>query len=136
MKYKQTIIPRIQIKEVKNLRKYVREEYSSKLQGHTVINKHIGLTIYFGSDGKSELSTGRAIYAKKAALVQCLLELMENAEYNNFGARKETDRKNVFGYANFKAKVYINGVLEHVRITVLVKSDGKGYYCHEVNIKK
>lgn len=135
-KYKKSVIPHIRILERVNLKDYIRKTYSEKIQGKTVVNKHIGLTIYFGSDGKSELSSGRAIYAKKAALVQCLPELLINAEYNNFGQRKEKDAKNVFGYANFKAKVFIDDKLEHVRITVKVKANGKGYYCHEVNIKK
>ncbi len=135
-KYKQHIIPSVRIIERKNLRDYVRTEYTKHVQGKTVVNRHIGLTIYFGSDGKAELSHGRAMYAKKAALVQCLPQLLEVAEYNNFGKRKDKDEKTVFGYANFKAKVKIDNKLEHVRITVLVKANGKAYYTHEVNIIK
>ena len=136
MKYKQTEIPSVEIKARRDLRRYVMEEYSKNVQGKTVKNKDRGLTVFFGADGKNELAHGRAIYAKKAALVQCIVKLMEVAEYNNFGQRKDKDQENVFGYANFKAKVYINGVLEHVRITVVVKANGKAYYCHEVNIIK
>ncbi len=135
-KYKQTYIPSVNILTHKDLREYVKNEYTKHIQGKIIVNKHIGLTIYFGSDGKNELSYGRAIYAKKAALVQCLPQLLEVAEYNNFGPRKVTDEKNVFGYANFKAKVKINNIIEHVRITVRVKANGKAYYCHEINIIK
>ena len=135
-KYKQAIIPSVKIKTHTNSCQYVKNEYTSLIQGKSVINKHIGLTIYFGSDGKAELAYGRAIYAKKAALVQCLLELMREAEYTSFGQRKVKDDKNIFGYAKFKAKVYIDGKLENVHIVVVVKSNGKAYYCHEVNIKK
>lgn len=135
-KYRQTIIPSVEIKEYKNLRQYVKTEYTANVQGKTVRNRHTGLTIYFGSDGKAELSSGRAIYAKKAALVQCLPILMEVAEYNNFGTRKDKDEANILGYANFKAKVKINQKIEHVRITIRIKTNGKGYYCHEINIKK
>jgi len=60
---------------------------------------------------------------------------MEVAEYNNFGERKSTDKPSVHGYFNFKAKVIINGKLEHVRISVLFKNN-KAYYNHEVNIIK
>lgn len=135
-KYKQTFIPEITIVAKENLSKYIREEYTKYVQGRVVVNKDIGLTIYFGSDGKAELAHGRRLYAKKAALVQCLPELLEVAEYNNFGQRKKKDNQSIFGYANFKAKVAINDVIEHVRITVLVKANGKAYYCHEINIIK
>ena len=135
-KYKQKIIPEVTIKERKDLRKYVIDYYTKNVQGKTVVNEDIGLTIYFGSDGKAELAHGRAIYAKKAAIVQCLPELMKVAEYTNFGGRKFRDEATVFGYANFKAKVRIDGHIEHVHIVVIVKANGKAYYCHEVNIIK
>lgn len=135
--YRQKYIPSIKIqKKGYKLKEYVRKYYSEHIQGITIVNKDIGLTIYFGADGKAELANGRAMYEKKAALVQCLPELLTHAEYTNFGTRKFTDPKNIFGYANFKAKVYIDGKLEHAHITVLVKANGKAYYCHEINIIK
>lgn len=133
--YTQTTIPSIKIAEKKDLRIYVRDYYTKNIQGKSVVNKHIGLTIYFGADGKNELSS-KGIYAKKAALVQCLPELLENAQYNNWGARKMKDEKTVKGYANFKAKAKINGKMEIVRISVKVKENGKAYYTHEISIKK
>lgn len=135
MKYKQKYIPQITIQERKNLVAYVKREYTLNVQGKNIKNADTGLTIYFGSDGKAELLHGRALYAKKAALVQCLPQLLQLAEYSNFGTRKNKDEKNVFGYANFNAKVYIDGKLENVHIAVVVKSSGKAYYCHEINIK-
>lgn len=135
-KYKQEFIPEVQITERKNLVAYVKREYSEKVQGVTIRNLSTGLRIYFGSDGKAELSSGRAMYAKKAALVQCLPKLLEVAEYTCFGQRKEKDEKSVLGYAKFKARVIIDGQLEHAHIVVQVRSTGKGYYCHEINIKK
>lgn len=134
--YKQTYIPHIKIQVKTDLRKYVKDYYTNNIQGKTIVNKHFGLTIYFGSDGKSELAHGRAMYAAKAAIVQCLPTLLQEAEYTSFGQRKPTDEKNVFGYANFKAKVYIDEVLKHVHIAVVVKANGKAYYSHEINIKK
>ena len=137
MKYKQTYIPSVTIKERTYLRKYVSRYYTEHIQGKTIKNKHTGLTIYFGADGKSKLAAGGSMYAKKAALVQCLPELLEHATYSNFGHRKPTDEPNVFGFANFKAKVYIDGKLEHAHIAVTVKTNGKAYYSHEINtIKK
>ena len=134
--YKQTYIPSVKIITWNNLIKYVRQYYTANIQGKTIVNNHIGLTIYFGSDGKNELSWGRKLYPSKAALVQCLPELLEEAEYTHFGLKKITDEQTVFGYANFKAKAYINGELKHIHIAVKVKASGKAYYCHEVNIKK
>lgn len=140
-KYKQTYIPSVTTtdipkKSLSDMRKYVRDKYTSCIQGKTIKNKHTGLTIFFGSDGKGELAHGRSMHAKKAALVNCLIPLLENAEYNNFGQRKEKDEKNVFGYANFKAKAFVDSKLVNVRITVIVKNNGKAYYCHEISIKK
>ena len=36
----------------------------------------------------------------------------------------------------FNAKVRIDGKIEHIHIAVIVKTNGKAYYSHEVNIKK
>ena len=47
-KYKQTVIPSVKIIQKKNLSAYIRKEYSENVQGKTVVNKHIGLTIFFG----------------------------------------------------------------------------------------
>lgn len=135
-KYRQKIIPEVKVQTYRNLRQYVRDYYAANVQGKTVVNEDIGLTIYFGSDGKAELAHGRAMYASKAALVQCLPTLLKVAEYSNFGTRKDKDEKNVFGYANFNAKVRIDGKIEHIHIAVKVKTNGKAYYSHEVNIKK
>ena len=139
-KYKQTEIPKVTIIENRDLGKYMSKFYAENLQGKSVVNKDLGMTITFTSVGKNEISYGRALYAKKAAIITCLEKLMEVAEYNNFGERKETDKKNIIGYLNFKAKVLINDKLENVRITVQFKKDGKmyfkPYYNHEINIKK
>ena len=134
-KYKQTFIPSVNIEVYENLSDYIRNYYTKHLQGKTVVNQHLQMAIFFGAIGKSELSYGRAIYAKKAAVIQCLETLVEIAEYNNFGERKPTDKPSVHGYFNFKAKVFINGKLEHVRISVLFKNN-KAYYNHEINIIK
>ena len=134
-KYKQTIIPSVNIEAYENLSSYIRNYYSEHLQGKTIINQHLQIPVFFGTIGKNELSYGGAIYAKKAAIIQCLETLVEVAEYNNFGERKLTDKPSVHGYFNFKAKVFINGKLEHVRISVLFKNN-KAYYNHEINIIK
>jgi len=134
-KYKQTVIPSVTIEAYTDLSTYIRNHYLEHLQGKTVINQHLQMPIFFGAVGKSELSYGRALYAKKAAVVQRLETLMEVAEYSNFGERKPTDKPSVHGYFNFKAKVFIDGKLEHVRVSVLFKNN-KAYYNHEINIIK
>ena len=135
-KYKQTEIPTITITDKKDLVKAVKDYYTENIQGKIVVNKALGIPIHFASDGKWELAYGRRLYAKKVAILKCLPELVEIAEYNNFGQRKETDKKSVIGYLNFKAKVKMNDKIEHVRISIVFKTNGKYYYNHEVNTKK
>jgi hypothetical protein len=135
-KYKQTEIPSVEIIEPENRVKFIKEYYSANLQGKKVVNKDILLTIHFTSIGKYELAYARAPYASKIAVLLCLEKLLEIAEYNNFGQRKDTDKQNVLGYFNFKAKVQINGRIEHARISVVLKKDGKAYYNHEINVIK
>jgi len=135
-KYKQIEIQNIKIIEPENRVKFIKDYYSKNLQGKIVLNKDILLTIRFTSIGKYELAYAGALYAKKIAVLQCLDKLLEVAEYNNFGQRKETDKQNVLGYFNFKAKVKIEEKLKHVRISIVLKKDGKAYYNHEVNVIK
>lgn len=73
---------------------------------------------------------------KKVAVLQCLDKLAEVAEFNNFGNRKNKDSQVIKGYLNFKAKVFIDGKLEIVRLSFVVQHDGKFYYNHEVSIIK
>ncbi len=137
-KYKQLFISNVTTADIpaKNRSKFIKEYYAKNLQGKVVRNIHLGIDIHFNSIGKSELAHGRALHAKKVAIIKCLYELVQNAEYNNFGKPKTTDPDTVLGYLNFKAKVYIDHKAEYVRISVLVKKNLKAYYHHEVNIKK
>jgi hypothetical protein len=136
MKYKQTIIPSVQSIPKENNISFIKNYYSQNLQGKTVINKHLGIEVRFNATGRGELAYGRAIHKKKTAVLKCLPKLIELAEYNNFGSRKQKDKAHVLGYYNFKAKVKIDGIIENVRITVMVTTDLKAYYNHEVNIIK
>ena len=137
-KYKQTEIPSVSTKDVpkKDRAKFVKEYYSVHLQGKSVINKHFGIKIIFNNIGKSELAHGRALHAKKVAILFCLADLVSEAEYSNFGNRKTSDLETVLGYLNFKAKVKIDDKIENVRITILLKTNLKAYYHHEVNVIK
>ena len=125
-KYKQTEIPSVNNPIAEHLGKYVKSYYEKNIQGHSVINKHLGITISFTSIGKGKIAYGnKTLYAQKVAVVQCLPELLRVAKYNNFGIRKPDDKTNVVGFMNFKAKVRINGMLENVRLSVMLRTDGK-----------
>ena len=134
-KYKQIEIPSVNEVVVKHLGKYVKSYYEKNIQGHSVINEHLGITVSFTSLGKGKIAYGgKELYAKKVAVVQCLLELMRVAKYNNFGIRKESDKSNVVGFLNFKGKVRITGKIENFRLSVMLRTDGKFFYNHEVNV--
>ncbi|MDR0438061.1 MAG: hypothetical protein LBH22_07165 [Bacteroidales bacterium] len=134
-KYKQTIIPNVNEPVVEHLGKYVKSYYEKNIQGRSIINEHLGITISFTSIGKGKIAYGsKTLYAKKVAVVQCLPELLSVAKYNNFGVRKPDDKTNIVGFLNFKGKVKINGMIENVRLSVMLRTDGKFFYNHEVNI--
>jgi hypothetical protein len=134
-KYKQIEIPSVNEPTVEHLGKYIKTYYEKHIQGKSVINKHLGITVSFTSLGKGKIAYGNKIpYAEKAAVVQCLLKLMRVAKYNNFGVRKPNDKSNVVGFLNFKGKVKINGKTENIRLSVIFRTDGKFFYNHEVNI--
>lgn len=137
MKYKQKVIPET-INEwadisSKQLIEKAKEYYTNHLQGKTIVNENIGIKIFFSSAGKGKFAYGGTMYSEKVTAVKIIAELLQYAEYNNFGERKETDKKNVIGYLNFKAKGKINGKLKHFRISIQFKIDGKFYYNHEIN---
>lgn len=135
-KYKQAIIPSVKTKNIKANRKSAALYYQENIAGKSVINKHLGIKIKFTKIGKYELSHGRAIYAKKVAVIECLPLLLEIAVYNNFGARKPTDPASYCGYMNFKVHCFIDGKKECIRISCVLRTDGSLYYNHEISIKK
>ncbi len=122
----------VKTKDLRNaVVKYFQEHYKNK----EVFNKDIGITIKISIKSGRKTAYGEAMYPKKAELVRILPELIEIAEYNNFGNRKPTDSKDIIGYLNFKSKCYLDGKLEHVRIAVQFQRGGKFYYNIEVNRK-
>jgi len=141
-KYKQTIIPEVstekwEISPAKELRNAVSDYYRARYQGKKrVVNQHLGIAIEFDRTSVKKTSYGGNIYPKKACLVEVLDTLIRYAKYSNWGERKVTDKPIVIGYLNFKAKVKINGILEHVRLAIRVTNNGKFHYSMEVNIWK
>jgi Large polyvalent protein-associated domain 3 len=117
------------------LRELVRDFYKKNLQGKLVLNKDRHLIIQFTSDGLGKLYRGSTINPLKASAIKVLAEMIEIAEYSNFGERKETDKQNVIGFLNFKSKAIIGNTLYHFRISIKFKTDGKAYYSHTINEK-
>ena len=132
-KYKQTFIPSVKTGIIKLNPKSVREYYAIHLQGKSVVNLATNITINFTSDGKGKIGSNKVMHPPKIAVVQKLQQILEVAEFNNFGQRKENDKQSILGYLNFKAKVKIDGKIENLRIAVVMKTDGKVYYNHEIN---
>lgn len=118
------------------LRSFSSKYYAKYLQGKTVVNKHLGHKITFSSQGKNKLKRGSAVYAKKVAVVMQLKKILENAEYSNFGQRKNSDPKELIGYFNFKGKCKIGNKVENIRLATVLMKNGCIYYNHEINIIK
>lgn len=141
MKYRQRIIPSVTTpKEWKDLssdalRKAVREYYRQHLQGRSVVNEHLNLRVLFTAAGRDKTAKGGHTYRNKAVSVLALDSIMEKAEFSNFGQRKPNDPPELLYYANFKAKVMIDGQLKHIRLaTRLFEKAGCMYYSLEVNL--
>jgi hypothetical protein len=141
-KYKQTIIPEASTKEWSGMSAYATRKkafdyYNMHYSGRKKIrNKSLNILVSFDRIGAKKTSFGGYIYPKKACLVEVLDKLIRYAEYNNWGERKATDAPNVVGFLNFKAKVYIDGKIEHVHLVVILRNDASFHYSIEINIWK
>lgn len=137
-KYKQSVIPEAFTEEwvkltKQEVRKKLYDEYRTRCYGKKVINQSLGITVEFEHEGARKASYGSAIYSKKACLVSVLDRLVRYAEYSNWGDRKTKDDPHVIGYLNFKAKVKVDGKVEHVHLVIRVRNTGKFHYAMEVN---
>lgn len=99
-------------------------------------NLSLGIDVEFERIGSDKTAYGGKIYPAKACLIDILPQLIEVAEYANWGNRKEKDPDNVVGYLNFKCQVLIDGETRHTRIAVRLKNTGKFHYSIEVNLVK
>jgi hypothetical protein len=142
-KYKQIIVPEIltDIKTFKGLSRqklnlFAEAYYHKNLKGKSVVNKHLGITVNFTENGSRKIYRGSALYPYKAIVLLKIKELMQHAEYNNFGKPKASDPKTLQGYLNFKVKCKINKEIKNFRITVLLYKSNKAFYNHEMNIIK
>ena len=137
-KYKQTVIPEVSTKDwatliASEVRERLNNEYRARYIGKKVVNQALGITVEFESTGARKTAHGSAVYSKKACLVSVLDQLIRYAEYSNWGDRKTQDIARVIGYLNFKAKVKIDGKMEHVHLVIRVCNDGRFHYAMEVN---
>lgn len=138
MKYKQKIIPSItapaewQGLKLKQLRQEVLK-IAKGYKGCEILNEDTKIKIHFSNTNAKKVSLGGAIYFKKATAMLILPDLLRVAEYSNFGNRKLTDNPEVIGFLNFKAKCYIDSVLEHLRISIQFCRGDKFFYNLEIN---
>lgn len=121
---------------VSELKKFTLDFYNKNLKGKkTEIENHLKEVVFVANAGRKIL---QPIYSEKVAILDKLEYLIKNSTYNNFGAKKETDTKDVLGYLNFKSKVTIDGVKRHVRISIVLdKNRNTRFKSYEVGkIKK
>lgn len=134
VKYKQKLIPLTSLfADDKKLSDQIKDYYKTNLQGKFVVNEDTGITIVFTSDGLGKAISNRRIGKYNAAAMKVINQMLKVAEYSNFGERKPTDKKDIIGYLNFKAKVKIDGQIMYFRIAVKLRNDMKAYYNHTVN---
>ncbi|MDR1406335.1 MAG: hypothetical protein LBI89_03940 [Prevotellaceae bacterium] len=139
-KYRQTVIPEASTKAWSGLSKYATQKkvfdyYKANylLNGKHVINQDLGISVAFERKGAEKTSFGGFIYSKKACLVEILDKVIRYAEYSNWGDRKPQDIPTVLGYLNFKVKVRIDGIMEHVHLVIRVNNSGKFHYSMDIN---
>ena len=139
-KYKQKITPStttenwtdLSAKETrKKVFRYYKTNYQNKL---SVYNEALGIEIKFDRTGSNKMSFGGKIYPAKACSVEILDQLLQYAEYSNWGERKSNDAADVKGYLNFKAKAFIDNKIEYLHLVLRVKNDGSYHYSLEINI--
>lgn len=137
-KYVQTRFERVSTEKyrslsLKELRIEAKRLYDTLWRYKTIVNIHTGMPVQFYPFGGKKTSHGEAIYSKKVALIEVLGSLVKYAKYNNWGKAKPSDGKNVIGYYNFKAYVFIDGEKECIRLAVQAWKDGSFYYNVEAN---
>lgn len=138
-KYEQKVIEDVhttkyQKMSPEDLRKKAALVFNKTCRGRIVTNLHTGIPVRLASGKKT--AHGGGIYSKKVAVIPMIPSLIEHACYSNWGPRKAKDPKNLIGYYNFKAYIYIDGKKECVRLAVRAMSDGAFYYNVEVNKKQ
>ncbi|MGM9745831.1 MAG: hypothetical protein ACI30H_02585 [Paludibacteraceae bacterium] len=116
------------------LRKVVYQFIKCNLAGKVIKNEDTGINVQITVSAGRKTAYGEAMYLKKASVVQIIPQVIRYAKYNNFGAQKSTDAKNILGYLNYKCKcTMIDGKTECLRLAIRLQNDGKFYYNIEIN---
>ncbi len=111
--------------KVSELRQFTLDYYNKFLRGKKVlVEKSLHCIEFVGPAGR-KIAKGGAMYKEKAAIIERFEEIVKNSTYNNWGAPKKGDPKDVLGYLNFKSKLIIDGQKRHVRIAVVVYKSRK-----------
>ncbi|MCL2417483.1 MAG: hypothetical protein FWD02_06075 [Bacteroidales bacterium] len=63
-KYKQSLVPSVNEPVVAHLGKFIKSYYEDNIQGRSVINEHLGITISFTSIGKGKTAYGNKTWFK------------------------------------------------------------------------
>ena len=111
--------------KVSELRAFTLSYYLTHLKGKKVAIKNHLKEVIFTTKAGRKIAKGEAMYKEKAAVVECLEELIKNSTYNNWGSRKTQDNPNILGYLNFKSKLTIDGEKRHVRIAISLTRERK-----------
>ncbi len=106
---------------ITELRNFTKQYYKEHLKGKKVAIKNSLKSVEFVGNVKEKLH--KPMYSAKASVIKHLETLVKNSTYNNFGKPKPTDTKDVLGYLNFKAKLFINKENKHVRISIVLYKD-------------
>ena len=111
--------------KVSELRAFTLSYYLTHLKGKKVAIKNHLKEVIFTTKAGRKIAKGEAMYKEKAAVIECLEELIKNSTYNNWGSRKTQDSPNILGYLNFKSKLTIDGEKRHVRIAISLTRERK-----------
>jgi hypothetical protein len=120
------------MRDIKELKKEVKEYYLKNIDGVSVKNKDTGITIKFSTLGIKHLLNYKIQLEKQLLLVYKLIEVAENAKFGNFGKKKDNEKSEVIGYLNFNYK----SKNENYRMVIKLTKDGKFYYHHVIKTKK
>ena len=112
----------------------ISEKYFDKyLKGKKVINIENNVEIILAKTGwRHTIRTNKTTY-NNIIIFKKLKEVIERAQFINFGELKEKDVKSTIGFLNYKSEVLINNKEQHtVKISVRIDENGKFYYNHYI----
>ena len=118
------------------LKQAVKVFYAENLSGKSIKNKQKGITVVFANTGLRHLLHARTSGYVKLKAISVLPSLIEQAKYSNFKAAVGEESKRIVGYFNFTSKVFCEGKMHNIHITIRLTNNGKFYYDHSLFTKK